>query len=328
MAQKKGGGSTRNGRDSQPKMLGVKAFGGQLISAGSIIRSGSPPCGGDSAPSPRGAHRKPRLAGAFWFFAGKIPPTPACPCGPAMKFVDEATIEIAAGHGGAGAVSFRREKFIPFGGPDGGNGGKGGSVFAVADRNINTLIDYRYARKHIARNGEQGRGADCFGAAADDIILRMPVGTIVTDVETGRVLAEVEHCECKRATPYDLEQFRKAVEAVKERITQAVERGQAKAAGHFAQVNNRRIPMNDTQANQPVTASLVASNRRLTFLPTYFGPRLMMRGESLVYAWLRRLSEDYNGGFWNYYELSNGGFYLAPELTGRLCLEVDGNGYS
>ena len=86
--------------------------------------------------------------------------------------------------------------------------------------------------------------------------------------------------------------------------------------------------MNDTQANQPVTASLVASNRRLTFLPTYFGPRLMMRGESLVYAWLRRLSEDYNGGFWNYYELSNGGFYLAPELTGRLCLEVDGNGYS
>ena len=86
--------------------------------------------------------------------------------------------------------------------------------------------------------------------------------------------------------------------------------------------------MNDTQANQPVTASLVASNRRLTFLPTYFGPRLMMRGESLVYAWLRRLSEDYNGGFWNYYELSNGGFYLAPELTGQLCLEVDGNGYS
>ena len=86
--------------------------------------------------------------------------------------------------------------------------------------------------------------------------------------------------------------------------------------------------MNDTQANQPVTASLVASNRRLTFLPTYFGPRLMMRGESLVYAWLRRLSEDYNGGFWNYYELSNGGVYLAPELTGRLCLEVDGNGYS
>ena len=108
-----------------------------------------------------------------------------------MKFVDEATIDIAAGNGGAGCASFRREKFIPFGGPDGGNGGKGGSVFAVADRNLNTLIDYRYARRHEARNGEAGRGSDCFGAAAADIILRMPVGTIITDVETGRVMAEL-----------------------------------------------------------------------------------------------------------------------------------------
>ena len=83
--------------------------------------------------------------------------------------------------------------------------------------------------------------------------------------------------------------------------------------------------MNDTQANQPVTASLVASNRRLTFLPTYFGPRLMMRRESLVYAWLRRLSEDYNGGFWNYYELSNGGFYMAPKINGSLRLQNEGN---
>lgn len=108
-----------------------------------------------------------------------------------MKFVDEATIDIAAGNGGAGSMSFRREKFIPFGGPDGGNGGRGGSVLAVADRNINTLIDYRYARRHEARNGEQGRGADCFGAAAADVILRVPVGTIITDVETGRVMAEL-----------------------------------------------------------------------------------------------------------------------------------------
>ena len=108
-----------------------------------------------------------------------------------MKFVDEATIDIAAGNGGAGCASFRREKFIPFGGPDGGNGGRGGIVFAVADRNLNTLIDYRYARRHEARNGESGRGADCFGAAADDIVLRMPVGTIITDIETGRVMAEL-----------------------------------------------------------------------------------------------------------------------------------------
>ena len=93
-----------------------------------------------------------------------------------MKFFDEATIDIAAGHGGAGCVSFRREKFIPFGGPNGGDGGRGGSVFAVADRNLNTLIDFRYARRHEARNGEAGRGSDQYGAAADDIVLRMPVG--------------------------------------------------------------------------------------------------------------------------------------------------------
>ncbi|ODV13234.1 MAG: GTPase ObgE [Rubrivivax sp. SCN 70-15] len=111
-----------------------------------------------------------------------------------MKFVDEATIDIAAGHGGAGCVSFRREKFIPFGGPNGGDGGRGGSVWALADRNINTLIDYRYARRHEAKNGEPGRGSDQFGAAADDIVLRMPVGTIVSDAETGEVLAELlEH---------------------------------------------------------------------------------------------------------------------------------------
>jgi len=111
-----------------------------------------------------------------------------------MKFVDEATIDIAAGNGGAGCVSFRREKFIPFGGPNGGDGGRGGSVYAMADRNINTLIDYRYARRHEARNGEQGRGSDQFGAAAEDIVLRMPVGTIVSDFETGEVLVELlEH---------------------------------------------------------------------------------------------------------------------------------------
>jgi GTPase len=89
-----------------------------------------------------------------------------------MKFVDEATIDVAAGNGGAGCASFRREKFIPFGGPNGGDGGRGGSVWMVADRNLNTLIDYRYARRHEARNGEPGRGSDQFGAAGDDIVLR------------------------------------------------------------------------------------------------------------------------------------------------------------
>jgi GTP-binding protein len=108
-----------------------------------------------------------------------------------MKFVDEATIDVAAGNGGAGCASFRREKFIPYGGPDGGDGGRGGSIRAVADRNLNTLIDFRYARRHQARNGESGRGADQYGAAGDDILLRMPVGTIISDVDTGEVVAEL-----------------------------------------------------------------------------------------------------------------------------------------
>jgi len=108
-----------------------------------------------------------------------------------MKFVDEAVIDLSAGHGGAGCVSFRREKFIPFGGPNGGDGGRGGSVFMVADLNINTLIDYRYTRRFDARNGEPGRGSDQFGAAGEDIVLRVPVGTIVTDAETGERLVEL-----------------------------------------------------------------------------------------------------------------------------------------
>ena len=111
-----------------------------------------------------------------------------------MKFFDEALIDISAGHGGAGCVSFRREKFIPFGGPNGGDGGRGGSVWAVADLNINTLIDYRYTRRFDARNGEAGRGSDQFGAAGEDIEMRMPVGTIITDAETGEVMIELlEH---------------------------------------------------------------------------------------------------------------------------------------
>ncbi|MBT9610217.1 MAG: GTPase ObgE [Aquabacterium sp.] len=113
-----------------------------------------------------------------------------------MKFVDEATIDVAAGNGGSGCISFRREKFIPFGGPNGGDGGRGGHVYVVADRNINTLIDYRYARRHEARNGEQGRGSDQFGAAGPDITLRMPVGTIIRNFETGEVMMELlEHGE-------------------------------------------------------------------------------------------------------------------------------------
>ncbi|MER1941030.1 GTPase ObgE [Castellaniella sp. FW104-16D08] len=110
-----------------------------------------------------------------------------------MKFVDEATIEVVAGKGGNGVASFRREKFIPMGGPDGGDGGRGGSILAVADRNINTLIDYRYARLHRAKNGENGRGSDQYGAGAADIVLRMPVGTVIYDAETNQQLFDLDH---------------------------------------------------------------------------------------------------------------------------------------
>ncbi len=108
-----------------------------------------------------------------------------------MKFIDEAKIQVLAGKGGDGSASFRREKFIPFGGPDGGDGGRGGSIIAVADRNINTLIDYRYARIHRAKGGANGRGADCFGKGAEDVILRMPVGTLVVDRDTGAQVADL-----------------------------------------------------------------------------------------------------------------------------------------
>ncbi len=111
-----------------------------------------------------------------------------------MKFIDEALVEVIAGNGGNGAASFRREKFIPKGGPDGGDGGRGGHIYAIADRNINTLIDYRYTRMFRAKHGENGRGADCFGAGGDDIVLRMPVGTLVLDEDTGLIVADLtEH---------------------------------------------------------------------------------------------------------------------------------------
>ena len=108
-----------------------------------------------------------------------------------MKFVDEAYIDIAAGDGGNGCVSFRHEKYKEFGGPNGGDGGRGGHVFAYADINLNTLVDYRYSRRHEAKRGQHGMGSDMFGAAGDDVTLKMPVGTIISDAETGEVLYEL-----------------------------------------------------------------------------------------------------------------------------------------
>jgi GTP-binding protein len=108
-----------------------------------------------------------------------------------MKFIDEAKIEVHAGKGGDGAATFRREKYIRYGGPNGGDGGRGGSVWALADRNVNTLIDYRYARIHRAENGLRGGSADCNGRAGRDVELRVPVGTVVRDEESGELVADL-----------------------------------------------------------------------------------------------------------------------------------------
>jgi GTP-binding protein len=111
-----------------------------------------------------------------------------------MKFIDEARIEVHAGKGGDGAVSFRREKYVPRGGPDGGDGGRGGSIVAIADRNINTLVEYRFARIHRARDGERGGGRQCNGKGAEDVVLRMPAGTVITDARSGETLVDLaEH---------------------------------------------------------------------------------------------------------------------------------------
>ena len=108
-----------------------------------------------------------------------------------MKFVDEAAIRVEAGDGGNGCLSFRREKYVEFGGPDGGNGGAGGDVIIATDTNLNTLVDYRYERMFRAQRGENGRGRNCTGASGDDIVLRVPVGTTIIDEDTQEVLGDL-----------------------------------------------------------------------------------------------------------------------------------------
>lgn len=110
-----------------------------------------------------------------------------------MKFVDEASIRVKAGDGGNGAVSFRREKYVEFGGPDGGDGGNGGSVYVVADSGLNTLSDFRHARYFEAERGENGRGRNCTGKGGEDKIIPMPVGTLIFDADTGELIADLTH---------------------------------------------------------------------------------------------------------------------------------------
>ena len=106
-------------------------------------------------------------------------------------FVDKARIKIKAGNGGDGAVSFHREKYVASGGPDGGNGGKGGDVVFVSDDNFSSLIDFRYKRKYVAENGQNGGAQRCTGKNAPDLIIRVPRGTVVKNAETGRIMADI-----------------------------------------------------------------------------------------------------------------------------------------
>lgn len=108
-----------------------------------------------------------------------------------MRFIDEAIVTVKAGDGGNGIVSFRREKYIPKGGPDGGDGGRGGSVYVVADDNTNTLVDYRYTRRYEAKRGENGRSKNCSGRKSEDIFLTVPIGTTVIDVDTDQVIGDL-----------------------------------------------------------------------------------------------------------------------------------------
>ncbi len=110
-------------------------------------------------------------------------------------FIDTAKIYIKAGNGGNGAVSFHREKYVANGGPDGGDGGRGGDIIFIADRNLNTLMDFRYKRKFIAQNGENGRGKRCNGKSAENLIIKVPKGTVITECETGRIVADISDDE-------------------------------------------------------------------------------------------------------------------------------------
>ncbi|WP_038342258.1 Obg family GTPase CgtA [Acinetobacter sp. A47] len=108
-----------------------------------------------------------------------------------MRFVDEAVITVEAGDGGNGVASFRREKFVPFGGPDGGDGGRGGSIYIQADDDTSTLVDYRYTRRYRAERGKNGSGANCSGRGGEDVILKVPVGTTIVDTESGDIIGDL-----------------------------------------------------------------------------------------------------------------------------------------
>ena len=136
------------------------------------------------------------ISGSAWHAPSHLLHPNATSANHAMKLVDEADITVIAGNGGNGCISFRREKFIPLGGPDGGDGGNGGSVWLEADENLNTLVDFRHERHFKAQRGENGMGRQMYGKAGEDIIISVPVGTVVINVDTDEIIGDLtEHGE-------------------------------------------------------------------------------------------------------------------------------------
>ena len=161
MAHKKAGGSTRNGRDSAGRRLGIKKFGGEKVVPGNIIL---------------------RQRGTK-FHPGKNVSI--------MKFLDEAKIHLKAGDGGSGCTSFRREKFVEYGGPDGGDGGSGGNILFESEENLNTLIDFRYQQHFKAENGKNGSGKNRTGQNGKNIIIKVPVGTVIMDSDKNEIYKDL-----------------------------------------------------------------------------------------------------------------------------------------
>ena len=247
MAHKKGQGSSRNGRDSQPKMLGVKRFAGQFVTGGSILvrqrgtqflsrrerrhrprphalrqdrrhravprqrpartlhqrHPPSPPSNAavDAFARPLIERRSSRAA--FWLSLSAVAPDAAGHRSQARRlrrstsrqtmFIDQATIRVKAGDGGKGCIAFRREKFVPKGGPSGGDGGTGGSVWIVASRRLNTLYHLQFQREWKAGRGQHGMGSNCSGYDGDDVTIELPIGSVIRDKATGEVIADLTH---------------------------------------------------------------------------------------------------------------------------------------
>ena len=210
MAHKKAGGSSRNGRDTEGRRLGIKKFGGEAVVAGNIIvrQRGTKWKPGQNVGLGRD-HTIFALIDGHVTFQRKaddrvhvsVRPeakprsnaraAPSAPGPRPMKFLDQAKIYLRSGDGGDGVVGFRREKFIEFGGPDGGNGGKGGDIVFEAMPNLNTLIDFRYTQHFRAKKGGNGAGRDMTGAGAPDLVIKVPIGTQILDDDRETVLADL-----------------------------------------------------------------------------------------------------------------------------------------